>query len=104
MSDFFDILLKACLSFFLIVGSILCLIGFGTLIVEKIQDIKKNFPTIIKEEIVTPVHGFWIEYGEPNSFGEYEKWYDRCSVCGKIGFDKYYYCPSCGARMDEEEE
>ena len=41
----------------------------------------------------------WIEHGEPNAFGKYEQWYWTCGNCGGVGFDKFRFCPACGARM-----
>jgi len=55
-------------------------------------------------DAVPIVHGEWIEYGEPNSLGEYESWYWTCSACGTVGLDTFKYCPSCGVRMDGEKE
>ena len=28
----------------------------------------------------------------------------ECSVCGEISINNYYYCPHCGAKMDEVTE
>lgn len=62
---------------------------------------EKTLEQIIDEEpSVDPVkHGRWIE--EPNC------WY-RCSICGNHypsirGYMDYNYCPSCGTRMDGEQ-
>ena len=56
------------------------------------------------------VHGEWIgEHGEhvPLTDGSTEN-SCSCSICGRwlVGSDEYptfgYYCPNCGAKMDEE--
>ena len=54
---------------------------------------------------VLPVrHGEWIkrrEFVEDTQFDGF-----RCSICNwwKGDFEKYMYCPKCGARMDGEED
>lgn len=46
-------------------------------------------------EDVAPVrHGRWIE----SENGPLQK----CSVCGATGWDGFYYCTNCGAKMDAE--
>lgn len=44
-------------------------------------------------------HGHWIEINPKKGKGFY-----RCSVCnGAVGlYDDGFYCPYCGAKMDEE--
>lgn len=45
------------------------------------------------------------------SEGEWENYKDehRCTACGEVvigdwyDFDWYYYCPNCGARMNDKE-
>ena len=52
----------------------------------------KNAPTIDAEPVR---HGQWIDTGSGQ----------KCSVCGEIqyGYDNYrYYCPYCGAKVEEE--
>lgn len=45
---------------------------------------------------VAPVrHGRWKRYGK--NLGE-------CSECGEIVSVRNYYCPNCGAKMDEHME
>lgn len=43
-------------------------------------------------------HGHWevVDETEPRRYG--------CSVCKKLSWTEYNYCPNCGARMDEEGE
>ena len=41
------------------------------------------------------VHGEWKDY--PICDDCYQ-----CSNCGVLSMGKYYFCSSCGARMDEE--
>ena len=51
---------------------------------------------------VQPVmYGEWIEYGEPNEYGDYSAWYWKCSNCGDVGVAGLRFCPSCGARMND---
>ena len=49
---------------------------------------------------VTPVvHGKWVDNGIPDSI------LSRCSVCGfTCGSSSFFYCPICGAKMDESDE
>ena len=50
----------------------------------------------LKQVDAVPVkHGKWIEY--PTADGM-----NQCSACGVLRFGESYYCPNCGARMDEE--
>lgn len=59
--------------------------------------ILENFP----DADVAPVaHGRW----EPiiNAYGELEGWI--CKRCGTETKQKSNYCPSCGAKMDLEEQ
>ena len=45
---------------------------------------------------VAPVrHARWKRYGK--NLGE-------CSECGEIVSVRNYYCPNCGAKMDEKED
>lgn len=67
-----------------------------TVLEQTIQDIR-NEPTIDAEPVR---HGKWI--GKP--IGGYST--VRCSECGDVFLEnngKWNYCPSCGAKMDEEE-
>ena len=49
---------------------------------------------------VTPVrHGRWVDNGIPDSI------LSGCSVCGfTCGSSSFFYCPICGAKMDESDE
>ena len=49
---------------------------------------------------VAPVrHGRWVDNGIPDSI------LSRCSVCGfTCGSSSFFYCPICGAKMDESDE
>ena len=58
----------------------------------------KNLPPA---DVRPVVRGEWIEYGEPNQFGEYNKWYWKCSVCDEVGLNYMHFCPNCGADMRE---
>lgn len=69
-----------------------------------------NAPTIETESVK---HGEWIEQevitGDKAGIEEWQS--AKCSKCGKYHttpymyyFSHYDYCPSCGCKMDEEEE
>ena len=49
---------------------------------------------------VAPVlHGRWVDNGIPDSI------LSGCSVCGfTCGSSSFFYCPICGAKMDESDE
>ena len=49
---------------------------------------------------VAPVrHGRWVDNGIPDSM------LSGCSVCGfTCGSSSFFYCPNCGAKMDESDE
>ena len=49
---------------------------------------------------VAPVrHGRWVDNGIPDSI------LSGCSVCGfTCGSSSFFYCPNCGAKMDESDE
>ena len=47
-------------------------------------------------DATTVRHGRWLE----SENGPMQK----CSVCGATGWDGFYYCPNCGARMDGDRE
>lgn len=51
-------------------------------------------------DVVPVMHGQW----EPiiNAYGELEGWI--CKRCGTETKQKSNYCPSCGAKMDLEEQ
>lgn len=47
-------------------------------------------------DVVHRAHGRWIKReNEPLL---------KCSICGICGFEGFYYCPNCGAKMDEVDE
>lgn len=68
------------------------------------QIIKDNFHamaiTIPSADVQPVVHAKWID----NAHGSY---FFGCSNCGFIysywDYDKYEYCPHCGAKMDGDE-
>ena len=50
-------------------------------------------------DVAPVVHGQWGDNGIPGSMLR------GCSVCGfTCGASSFFYCPSCGARMDGENE
>ena len=58
---------------------------------------------IVKElpaaDVAPVVHGQWGDNGIPGSMLR------GCSVCGfTCGANSFFYCPSCGARMDGDDE
>lgn len=57
-------------------------------------------------DVAPVVHGRWIRFKEPDSETGYI--HMRCSVCTAYWSDPshadhFRYCPSCGAKMDENE-
>lgn len=68
-----------------------------------VEDVKKVTDAVVKGlkclSPVTPKQrtGHWIKH---NTF---EKW--QCSCCGvqfRFSFKEHYFCPNCGARMEEQ--
>ena len=50
-------------------------------------------------DVAPVVHGRWVDNGIPDSI------LSRCSVCGfTCGSSSFFYCPICGAKMDESDE
>lgn len=73
-------------------------------------EVKDNIKHIPTADVVEVRHGEWI-------YGENEEGHDgyRCSECGEFipwEYDEYdidfikkvHYCPSCGAKMNREEQ
>ena len=64
------------------------------------------FPNVMKELGYEPVrHGHWVHNKWSNMRHDY-----NCSLCGcrisgvdpfSLSATAYYYCPECGAKMDE---
>ncbi len=64
--------------------------GMVIMTFDLFNEMKSRWSEVVK-------HGHWISHGS----------YFTCSVCGEeqYGVDTgRYYCPNCGAKMDEEEE
>ena len=50
-------------------------------------------------DVAPVVHGQWVDNGIPDSI------LNGCSVCGfTCGASSFFYCPNCGAKMDESDE
>ena len=50
-------------------------------------------------DVAPVVHGRWVDNGIPDSM------LSGCSVCGfTCGSSSFFYCPICGAKMDESDE
>ena len=50
-------------------------------------------------DVAPVVHGKWVDNGIPDSM------LNGCSVCGfTCGASSFFYCPKCGAKMDERNE
>ena len=50
-------------------------------------------------DVAEVVHGKWVDNGIPDSI------LSGCSVCGfTCGSSSFFYCPICGAKMDESDE
>lgn len=79
----------------------------------KIMDIAKSIIIAIPAADVAPVvHGKWIDHdGNKVQLNEHGETCGTCfcSRCGEwlVASDEYavkgYFCPNCGAKMDEEE-
>ena len=54
------------------------------------------FDAITELPTIEPKKGKWevVDEAEPRRYG--------CSVCKRIAWREYNYCPNCGARMDGE--
>ena len=66
--------------------------------IKKIMNIIDEAPTIEAEPVR---HGKWIF--EPKDALEMMFTKPKCSECGYESADGLYYCPNCGAKMDEED-
>lgn len=58
--------------------------------------IRRYFEELPAVDAAPVVHGHWIDTGSGQ----------ECSVCGEVqyGYDSgRFYCPNCGAKMDEED-
>ena len=67
----------------------------------EVHGLIESLPTIEPESLIP--HGRW-EIVRIGSFSHY-----RCSACGSHagigrGYNKFSFCPACGARMEEEAE
>lgn len=60
---------------------------------ERIADIIESMPT------VSPKQGRWIDITRAG--GDFI-W--KCSECGELNLEDTYFCPNCGARMEEVTE
>ena len=50
-------------------------------------------------DVAPVVHGRWVDNGIPDSI------LSGCFVCGfTCGSSSFFYCPICGAKMDESDE
>ena len=69
---------------------------FTLLTPEEFAEYLYELPTVD----VAPVrHGRWVDNGIPDSM------LSGCSVCGfTCGSSSFFYCPICGAKMDEPDE
>ena len=69
---------------------------FTLLTPEEFAEYLYELPTVD----VAPVrHGRWVDNGIPDSI------LSGCSVCGfTCGSSSFFYCPICGAKMDESDE
>ena len=82
----------------------------NALFISAIRKMISTYPTV---DAVPVVHGRWISdeaYGHIKVIDGIPNGSCICSVCGKwlTGSDEYdvygNYCPSCGAKMDLEEQ
>ncbi len=72
-----------------------CVMYGNTALIDKYEVLHRlnNAPTIDAEPVR---HGHWDIIYTDNIPYAY-----RCSLCGTTRIDKVYYCPHCGAKMDE---
>lgn len=58
-------------------------------------DAKRQIADTRPADVAQVVHGRWVDNGIPDSI------LSRCSVCGfTCGSSSFFYCPSCGAKME----
>lgn len=65
--------------------------------IHDLVEIEATFHPVEAEPVK---HGRWIVDAE--DWRHQIEWF-KCSLCGFPTSTAYKYCPSCGARMDEEE-
>ena len=69
---------------------------FTLLTPEEFAEYLYELPTA---DVAPVVHGRWVDNGIPDSM------LSGCSVCGfTCGSSSFFYCPICGAKMDESDE
>ena len=74
-----------------------------------LEELLDEIPTV---DAVPVVHGHWEEEQIVDDSTIIEIWQSaKCSKCGRYHttpyayyFDKFHYCPQCGAKMDEVTE
>lgn len=61
----------------------------------------QKFPSA---DVVPVVHAHWLKINNPNysPFDQSSEYYLFCSNCECGHVQMYNFCPSCGAKMDEE--
>lgn len=77
---------------------------YGTIIKQVFISLLQNSET---EDVAPVVHAHWKEYEDYSGAV-----YPECSRCGLVWWldegtaedNEMYYCPKCGAKMDEEEQ
>ena len=64
---------------------------------DKVCEILEAAPTITYADLVP--HGRWERVIPSKSAA---KWSSKvsCSVCHKAGYERYNFCPNCGAKME----
>ena len=69
---------------------------FTLLTPEEFAEYLYELPTV---DVAQVRHGRWVDNGIPDSM------LSGCSVCGfTCGSSSFFYCPNCGAKMDESDE
>lgn len=64
-----------------------------------VEEIKKAIVKTPTADVAPVVHAHWIYLGEKSL------WKNKCSLCSFETIQPHYrFCPSCGAKMDEERE
>ena len=70
--------------------------GMGSMVAGAL---KRYVKRVTAADVAPVVHGQWVDNGIPDSI------LNGCSVCGfTCGSSSFFYCPICGAKMDESDE
>jgi transcription initiation factor IIE alpha subunit len=68
---------------------------------QEVLEVINEEPTA---DVKSVVHGKWIPIIERDDYCDYEQEWYECNRCHVTQYDKYNFCPSCGADMREEDK